>query len=168
MFGKKQPSLPATLDDLEKFRTQLLNRNAELLQELDRELTADMDRILEYFWNARKQELRPRLPEAVIWFFETDDWHETLSQMLRSRVDVSTLALSIKGFILTKQDDTGRFFELAPAGVAYMKDKHPTVLAYWKRLLELSPPMLSLVVAAIGFVASVFGIIQFVAWLTGK
>jgi len=166
MFRKKQSSLPDTVSELELLRTQLLNRNAILLEK--REMTPDMERILEYFWNTRKQKLRLRLPEAVIWFYETDDWHETLSNILHTRVDVLTLLLQTNGWIVRKQGNGGIFFELTPTGVAYMKDKHPTVFAYWKRFLEFSPPTLTLLAALIGFVASVFGIIQFVAWWKDK
>lgn len=158
---------PFNLDETQNLINQLLEGNAELLQQAKEEMTKDMDRIIEYFWNPRKQKLRHRLPQSVIWFFEEDEWHETLSDMIRAQVNLSTLQLEIKNFII-KKTDNGIYFELTPEGVAYMKDKHPTVLAYWKRILELSPPTLTLFIAVIGFVASIAGIIQFVAWLTSK
>jgi hypothetical protein len=166
-MSKKTP-VPSTLEEMQHLTNQLMEGDAQLLQELQTTMTRDMDRIIEYFWNRRKQELRRRLPQSVIWFFETDEWNETLSDMRRAQVDVVTYQLEMKKYIVRKTDKDGTFFELAPAGVVYLKDKHPTVLAYWKRLLELSPPTLTLLVAIVGFVASVFGIIQFVAWLKGK
>lgn len=166
MWKKKR--FPINFDEVQNLTNKLLEKNAILLQQAKEEMTEDMDRIIEYFWNPRKQKLRRRLPEPVIWFFEEDEWQETLSDMIRAQVNLSTLKLEIKEYIIKKTDKDGTFFELAPAGVAYLKDKHPTVLAYWKRILELSPPTLTLFAAVIGFVASIFGIIQFVAWLKGN
>ena len=63
-------------------------------------------------------------------------------------VDLLTLELEIKKYIVKKPDPQGAYFELAPKGVAHLKDEHPTVLMYWKRLLQLSPPSVSLLVAS--------------------
>jgi hypothetical protein len=167
MFGKKQSALDV-VRDLGKATHNILQANAYRLEQIQDAITEDHNRILDYFWNRRTQKLRRRVRELVIWFFETDDSHETLFDVIRSKVHLWTLDLEDKKYITSGTDQYGTFFELTPKGVAYVKDRHPTVLAYWKRLLELSPPTLSLIVAIIGFLASVFGIVQFVFWLQGK
>ena len=168
MFGKRrQSSLPSSLAELNATTDRLLQQNATELDRLQGDLTADHERILDYFWNDKKQVLRPRLPQLVIWFFEADSWHETLGDMIRSRVDVLTIELEIKKYVVAKSDSHGKYFELSPNGVAYLKDAHPTVMMYWQRFLQLAPPSVSLLVALVGLVASVFGIIQFIAWVRG-
>lgn len=144
---------------------RLLQQNAIDLRRLQDELTPDEERVLDYFWNGKEQKQRPRIYQSVIYFFETDSWDETLYDTIRSRVNAVTFDLQNKSYVAQKSDSYGTYFVLEPKGVAHLKDEHPTVLVYWKRLLELSPPTLSLLVAIIGFVASLFGIIQFIAWV---
>jgi hypothetical protein len=160
-------------------RNQLLQRNAAHLKQLQGTLTPDHRRILDYFWDEKEQRLRFSLPQSVIYFFETDGFDETQAAVIRAQVDVLTFALETKHYIFNNSSQENVYFKknssqqsvyfkLTPQGVEYLKDLHPTVLNYLKKLLGLSPPLLTLIVTLIGFVASIFGIIQFVAWLRGS
>jgi hypothetical protein len=158
-------SLPESVAELEQITQRLMNSNAERLDEARNALSLDERRVMEYFWNSKKQRLRKRVPYTVLLFFETDEYHDSLHPMITSRLNLVLLKLEIKKFLSKKGDPNGAIYELAADGVGYMKSKHPDVLMYWTRLLQLAPPSLSLFVAAVGFVASIFGIIQFIDWL---
>jgi len=142
----------------------LLQGSAEALDRLQRALGGDHERILGYFWNDKSQKLRFRLPEPVIWFFETDGYHETLTDLIRSRVNLLTLELDRKKYFVSKSDRDGNYFELTPQGVAYLMDKHPTLLVYWKLFLDLLSNWWGLMAGSVGFVAAVMDLIQ-VPWL---
>jgi len=165
-MSKRRPSLPETSAGLDRMTAELLNRNAEALDDAQRQITEDDERVLEYFWDRRQKKLRGPIPQTVILFFESDGWHATLSDLIRSRVALVTLRLAIKGYLTEHSDSQDqKYYELTKDGTEYLVTKHPTVLAYWEKLLALSPPTASLIVALVGLVASIMGIVQFIDWI---
>jgi hypothetical protein len=168
MFKKSKPIFPNTVSELNTTLQNLLNSNAEQLEELGRALSPEEEHFLDYFWNGRKQKLRRTIPQSVLYFFEADQLHDSMSEIVRSRVNVITLGLEIKKYLVRSQGQDGTCYSLTVDGVEHLKDKHPTVLMYWERFLHLLPPTLTLVAAIVGFIASVFGIIQFLEWLSKR
>jgi len=133
------------------------------------------ERILEYFWDPKNQRVRDIVPKSLIYYFEGGQYYDIpIAALAKTTVDVTIIELTHAGYIQDAQikDPTHRatfekeeFLTVTARGMAWLKDAHPTVLMYWNRILELTPAWASLAVAAIGLVASVFGIIQFGVWV---
>src|SRR5947208_15500566 len=87
------------LGGINKATNNTLQKNAILIEQIQDALTEDHNRILDYFWNRRTQKLRRRVWELVIWFFETDDSHETLFDVIRTKVHLWTFDLETKKYI---------------------------------------------------------------------
>ena len=133
--------------------------------ERSRPLTRDQKRILDYFWNRKTATHRPRLPQSVLWFLETDCFSKDDPDVIQARADLLTLQLHIKQYIERSSDQTGVYFELTPKGETYLRFSHPRIVNYLQRMIELSPPLLTLTITIVGFIASIVGIIQFVDWV---
>lgn len=134
-------------------------------------LTEDHMRILEYFWNKHAHEVRKSMPFEVITFFESEKQKSDDSEQARGRTKAFLKELEIKGmlevptsgYVLRSID--GERYKLTVAGAAYISQRHPKALTWWSKILERTPDSLSLGVTLVGLVASVFGIIQFIAWI---
>lgn len=117
----------------------------------------DKRRIMDYFWSKRGRSERRFVPKSVIHYLEGER-----RGYQSSRTDFELFELESKERYLAQSISEGeRGYKLTEVGLVYVVRRHPFVLQYWEKALELSPPTLSLVVAAISFVGSVFGIIQF-------
>jgi hypothetical protein len=143
-----------------------LERKAKALNSAER-------RVLDLLWDQKRREVRKQVPLEVLYFLESDK-----SRQSNAGTDVHLIQLEKKGYVSTVvaqgkrtilQPAAGhRLYDVTPQGVAFLKDKHPAVLAYWEKLLQLTPPTVSLAVAAIGLLASVAGLIQFGWWVHDK
>lgn len=162
-------------DATSKFDMASDNFTQALITELEgrrKQLSTTEANILNYFWNSKHQRLRRRIPFKVLVFLECDDLHSSLSDleaMLHEnrayKIKHVVSALRDKGYVEEKDVEGEKVVELSKDGAVYLTQKHPPVLVYWKILLELTPAWASLLAGFVGFVASLFGIIQFVSWL---
>ncbi len=153
------------MPDFKKSRRFVSQEQTDASKKLWRQ---DERRIMDYFWNRSRGSHREHVPTVVIHWLEGErgNWDRS-----RINFELSDLAAdnpnylpSEGSYLAAKTVHDVQGYELTKAGIAYLTKKHPTVLQYWEKALELSPPTISLLVAVIGFVASAVGIVQFVAW----
>jgi hypothetical protein len=169
MFGKRrQVSASEVAAEAQAVTNLLLQSNASRLARAQDALTSDHERILDYFWDETLPDLRLRLPESVIWFFETDHWHETLYHQKRSEADLPMEQLVSKKYLDRKRDssfDGASYLELAPKGAIFLIGKHPTVPMFLSWFVQWRPTSVIMFATVIGIPASVLGIFQLIAWL---
>jgi hypothetical protein len=138
------------------------------IEERHRHALTDREiRIMEYFWDRGGQRIRRMVPAMVLIFFERDREPPGNQEHVTMQTAEAVGRLVSRKYVRLKLDMDANV-ELDVDGIVWLKDRHPLVLQYWQKLLELTPPTLSLVVAAVGFVASVAGLIQFVDWTAGR
>jgi hypothetical protein len=132
----------------------------------------DQRRMMDYFWSKRSGSHREHVPASVIYWLEGER-----GNLDRGRIDFELSGLETdnnytgsnylgdKKYLARKTLNGENGYELTGDGKVYIWQRHPPIFQLWEKALELSPPTLSLLAALVGFVASVFGIIQFVDWL---
>jgi len=162
MDSRKNQTPEDASEQLRKMTTDMLQKNREVLDDITKHLTKTQRRVLEYFWNEKRQELRYQIPKEVIYFLESEERHAAMMGIVRSDIDLVLLKLQSKGYL---ESSGGSDVKLSNEGVEYLTRVHPLILLYWEKALKLTPPTVSLLAAFIGFVASVFGIVQFIDWL---
>lgn len=93
-------------DDLQELSERMrgltenaLNTTASITEQRKRALTTGNKRYLEYFWNTKTQTIRSTVPFAVISFLEAETVHESLSELIASRVRADMLDLISKGYV---------------------------------------------------------------------
>ena len=128
----------------------------------------DERRIMDYFWNTRNGDHRKHVPTSVIYWLEGERGNldrDRIDFELSDLVNNTHYLLGNEDYLAAKTVGDSEGYELTNAGVAYLTKMHPTVFQYWEKALQLTPRTLSLLAAVVGFIASAFGIIQFVAWV---
>ena len=128
-------------------------------------MTPEENRILEHLWDSSRHCRRQLLPVSVLNFLESDGLHHSLHAVRESEVSVAILGLANKGYIAVSKPAGTEQLKLTEQGAVYLTQKHPTLFMYWERLLQLTPLWASFLLAVVGFIASVCGIIQFIDWL---
>lgn len=121
-------------------------------------LSTDQVRVLQYFWRQDTQKARASLPLSAMLFFEADR-HEPGAEDVREAQALEVLAqLIAKDYIGTKD---GRLV-LTADGTAWLLRQHPTLVQWWQKRMAIIPPMVQMVMAAIGFIAAVFTLSQLI------
>jgi hypothetical protein len=122
----------------------------------------DQRRILDYFWNKRLGSHRKHVPVSIIYWLEAENAAADSSRTdfeLRGLESGDNYVGAEKYLAPTMVDGTAGY-ELTGNGIAYVHGAHP--LRNWEKMLERSSPVWTLVAAWVAFVASVFGIVQFI------
>lgn len=157
------------MSDVEKDRPSLVSQ--EEIDASKKMWRKDQRRIMDYFWNKRTRSPREHVPTSVIYFLEaergssiraTTDFE--LSGLETDNSYVGSNYLGDKKYLARKTLNGEDGYEPTGDGEVYMTQRHPLLFQLWEKALEQSPPTLILFVTVVGFVASVFGIIQFVDW----
>jgi hypothetical protein len=126
-------------------------------------LAADEERVLEYFWDHGKDEVRRRLPDSVIVCFESEGSPPRLSEVNRAWAEIVTRVLTSKGYLAQQVDCDGqRCHALTSEGAAYLRRRHPATLAKWGTLPAPSRLETTLIAGVIGLGASVLGLLHVV------
>jgi len=158
------------MSDFEKDRPSFVSQ--EQIDDSKKMWRKDQRRIMDYFWNRRTRSLREHLPTSVIYFLE----EAGSGNLLRDTIDFELSGLETdnnhaganylgdKKYLARKTLNGENGYELTGDGKVYMTQRHPPIFQFWEKALELSSPTLTFLVAVVGFVASVVGIIQFVDW----
>lgn len=147
---------------IDKTIETMLDRNAGQLKAAQRELSRGEKKYLEYFWNPKRLELRENVPLAVISFLEGEPIDPSLTTQIDARVQVDMLSLVRKGYIQdTGSGDTAKY-KLTTLGAVYVTNKHPRLIVLWDALVARTPRMWRFAVGILAFIASVFGIIDFI------
>jgi hypothetical protein len=136
-------------------------------------LSAVQDRFIEYFWNSKAARHRLEMSLDILCYLEADSRSREYLPLQPIQVANDVLrtieALGRRGLIILDVEKPPASLDgvirLTDLGAAHLAHKHPTLLARWQRLLEITPPFVSLIASIIGFVASIFGVIQFIDWL---
>ena len=133
----------------------------ELMKENERHsLTGDEKRIMGYFWNDKFQRERKKIPIQTVFFFEIDGEHPGAEEYVLEQAQHGLASLIQKQFLRLLTDTAE--IELDVDGMAWIKDEHPSAIKTWQKFLGSIPPTTQVISALVGFVASVFGVIEFV------
>lgn len=157
-WGRRDQRAGDSLDDA---TLQLLDGTAKAMDRARTSLSEKEARILEYFWDARHKRIRSTMPQSVVCFFEADEYDSSLENVIVSKVNAWVARLVSKGYLSERQEGARTLYELTRQGMSYLKDQHPALLANWQSLIEFTPPIVSLTVGAITFIAAVLGIVEF-------
>jgi hypothetical protein len=141
---------------------KLLGDNFRRLREAQAALTDDERRLLEYFWNRRKKEIRDRLSEVIINWFETDQHDKSMAEIIIAQTDCDMLSLRTKGYIESVGSRQPAVYSLTKQGVEYLKDRHPRIIAIWESFLESTPSFWTFIGTLVGLIASALGIYEFI------
>jgi hypothetical protein len=140
--------------------SDFLDENWNFLNRQRKRLSEGQARILEYFWNKRRREIRSGLPVDIIYFFEAEPRPEESADMSKTETDLAMMELSQKGYVIRDYDSGG--YLLTKDGIVYLKDQHPELIVLLQRLIDSTPAPISIAAGWIAFIAAVFGICDFV------
>lgn len=158
-MGTQRFSLPEAIAQLDRLTLQLLVTNIDALAAVQHRLTADEERVLDYFWDRRTGKSRGPLPEAVVLFLEGEGWHPAMSGSLQARAAAVTQLLTSRDFVTRRFDGQGgKYYELNELGTEYLLRKHPAILGWWESLLMSLKPSTTLAAVMAGLAGSVIGI----------
>src|SRR5712692_467269 len=99
MDSRKNQTPEDASEQLRKMTTDMLQKNREVIDDITKHLTKTQRRVLEYFWNEKRQELRYQIPKEVIYFLESEERHAAMMGIVRSDIDLVLLKLQSKGYL---------------------------------------------------------------------
>lgn len=123
-------------------------------------LSKDEKRIIEYFWNKRQGNIQFGIPTLILAFLEAGEMVGDKSPVYLSVINNLTSLLQ-KGYVesLTNKDSDN--WQLTTVGHLYLDRKHNKFKEFLHRTIESVPLIVVVTVGVIGFISSVFGIIEF-------
>ena len=129
------------------------------------QLQADEKRVLEHFWNPIQRVRRGKLPLSVIAFLDDEALKQPHIPSQTPSVLLILQKLSAKNYVHQFGGglSTQFVYELDVEGVAYLERAHPQLLVLWDSVLARTPRLVSFLVAMIGFIASILGVVDFVS-----
>ena len=153
-------------EDITRMVTEALEKLHEVNERNRRAISPSHKRILEYFWNSKRKQIRDALPLAVVDFFESEESSATFRMLNVSNVNLLIAELIAKGYIDPPVRKPGQvraedILTLKRLGLDFLYKRHPYVFVWWTKILDALPSSVSLAMAAVGLVASVLGILQF-------
>lgn len=134
----------------------------KVVADMNKELSNSEKRLLEYFWNNKRRVIMKTIPESVIVYFENEGQDEIYHGNTLRRVQHDMNGLFTKKYVVRVEQGNVVHYGLTPDGMAYLKDKHPRLFILVDRLIERTPLIAKFLIGAVGLIASIFGIIQFV------
>jgi len=154
-------SVPEAIAQLDRLSMQLLDANIESIRLPQHRVEPDEERVLEYFWDPRHENVRRELPEAVILFFEGDDLRSVPPDVVKSWAALVTRRLVNEGYLVRRTDPSGaERYLLTDGGSRYLLRRHPGMLAWWEKIMSSSPPAATFGAGVVGLLASVVAIVQ--------
>jgi hypothetical protein len=128
-----------------------------------RSLTSNEKRLLSYFWNATAKGIRRSVPLQVIAFLEAEQRNTDPTDAFEITITGELVTLAKKGLITQSGGvvSGNPVYSLTQDGTVYVRDKHPRLVVYWQALLERTPALVTFLIALVGLVASILGIVQF-------
>lgn len=157
-------SLDEISEDIRKQTAELQDLLNNIQDVNNNVLSKNEKHILNYFWNNKRKEIFNALPESVILFFENQNYHQKTSIQTRLNIQRTMINLMNKDFIKKNTDFIRKNdfqYELSEKGKVYLTQQHPI----WRNTLEILnqkiPFFVKFLLGLIGFISSVFGIIQF-------
>jgi len=119
-------------------------------------------RVLEHFWNPTQRIKRSKLPVSVIAFLDDEVLKKPHIPSQAPPVLVILEKLRTRKYVRQSSGGFSQFeYELDVEGNTYLERAHPSLLVLWDNLVARIPRIVVFVVAAIGLISSILGIIQF-------
>src|SRR5258706_3057408 len=139
---------------------------ARTTEEHRNKLDAREERIMDYFWNRERQRERRNLSVLVIDFFERDREEPGGEDIIDGYTNRALTSLLAKEYL--RIDKSLNRLEPDVAGGRWLERRHPKVIRWWQKLIEQMPPLLQILVTVVGFLGSIYGVIELVRWVFGK
>lgn len=148
-------------EELSNINKNLANHVENEIDRINDRLTKEEKRLLDYFWDKKRNRVRDIIPVVVIKFHEKEHLNRRIQTLRELQVESKLLSVESKGYINIKGDNEKLFCTLTKKGDRYVYRKHPTIIRFWDQVLASIPPVAQIIITVLGLAASVIAITHF-------